>query len=125
MGNRVVLVLVSALCLAAAKKPDDRKILQALNRLTFGPRPGDAQEVKRIGLKKWIDQQLHPETIAENPVLAEKLATLDTLRMSSGELVRNYPTPQLVKAMVNGQVPFPTDPGRKLMLTRLIAKYEE
>ena len=52
---------------------DDQKILQALNRLTFGPRPGDAQEVKSMGLKKWIDQQLHPESIAENPVLEEKL----------------------------------------------------
>ena len=145
MRNRVALALASALCLAAfsgasayAKKKnadearqffkqvsDDQKILQVLNRLTFGPRPGDAQEVNRICLKKWIDQQLHPESIAENPVLVEKLATLDTLRMSGGDLVRNYQTPQLVKAMVNGQVPFPTDPDRKLMLTRLVAKYEE
>ena len=104
---------------------DDQKILQALNRLTFGPRPGDVQDVKSMGLKKWIDRQLHPEGIAENPVLEEKLRTLDTLKMSGGELVRNYPTPQLVKQMVNGQVPFPTDPDRKLMLTRLVAKYEE
>src|SRR4051794_33900796 len=133
MRNRAVISLASALCLAAfpvisayAKKknvdqtrqflkqlPDDQKILQALNRLTFGPRPGDALEVKRIGLKKWIDRQLHPETIAESPLLEEKLRTLDTLKMSSDELVRNYPTPQMVKQMVNGQVPFPTDPDRK------------
>ena len=51
--------------------------------------------------------------------------TLDTLRMSGSELLRNYPTPQMVKQMVNGQVPFKTDPDRKLMLTRLVAKYEE
>ena len=62
--------------------PPNRKILQALNRLTFGPRPGDAQAVKAMGLKKWIDRQLHPEQIAENPVLTEKLKTLDTLPMS-------------------------------------------
>ena len=145
MRNRVVLILASALCLAAgsgvsayaSKKNADetrqflkqvdgnRKILQALNRLTFGPRPGDVQEVKAIGLKKWIDRQLHPEGIAENPLLEEKLRTLDTLKMSAGELVRNYPTPQMVKQMVNGQVPFPSDPDRKLMLTKLVAKYEE
>uniref|UniRef100_Q01V05 DUF1800 domain-containing protein n=1 Tax=Solibacter usitatus (strain Ellin6076) TaxID=234267 RepID=Q01V05_SOLUE len=145
MRNRVVLALASVLCLAAVpaisaygKKKnadearlflkqvnDDQKILQALNRLTFGPRPGDVQQVKSIGLKKWIDQQLHPDAIAESTVLDEKLRTLDSLTMSGGELVRNYPTPQLVKQMVNGQVPFPTDPDRKLMLTRLIAKYEE
>jgi uncharacterized protein (DUF1800 family) len=145
MRNRVVLALASVLCLAAVpgisaygkKKnadearqffkqvPNDQKILQALNRLTFGPRPGDVQDVKATGLKKWIDQQLHPEAIAENPVLEEKLRTLDTLKMSGGELVRNYPTPQMVKQMVNGQVPFPSDPERKLMLTKLVAKYEE
>src|ERR1041384_8185508 len=59
----------------------DEKILQALNRLTFGPRPGDAEKVRAIGLKKWIDRQLHPDQVPENPVLAEKLKTLDTLDM--------------------------------------------
>lgn len=145
MRNRAILVLATALCVAGfatvsatAKKktaaetreflkqiPDDQKILQALNRLTFGPRPGDAQAVRAIGLKKWIDEQLHPGSIAENPALTEKLKTFDTLRMSGSELVRNYPTPQLVRQMVNGQVPFPTDPDRKLMLTRLIERYEK
>jgi uncharacterized protein (DUF1800 family) len=72
-----------------------------------------------------IDEQLHPDGIAQNPALLEKLQTFDTLRMSGSELVRNYPTPQLVKQMVNGQVPFPTDPDRKLMLTRLIERYEK
>ena len=82
--------------------PKDEKVLQALNRLTFGPRPGDAARVRSLGLKKWIDRQLHPERIAENPVLEEKLKTLDTLEMTSEELVRNYPTPQMVRQMVDG-----------------------
>ena len=33
--------------------PKDDRIPQALNRLTFGPRPGDAAQVKAMGLKKW------------------------------------------------------------------------
>ena len=41
----------------------DQQIIQALNRLTFGPRPGDAQKVRAMGLDKWIDLQLHPEKI--------------------------------------------------------------
>src|ERR1017187_1834287 len=44
------------------------RIAQALNRLTFGARPGDAEQVRKIGLKKWIDLQLHPERIPENQV---------------------------------------------------------
>src|SRR6478752_7367120 len=145
MRNRLVLALAGVLCLAAvpgisgySKKRNveegrrfqqpltsDEKILQALNRLTFGPRPGDIEAVKAMGLKKWIDRQLHPERIAENPVLAAKLKTLDSLEMSGNELVRNYPTPQMVKQMVNGQLPFPADPDRRLMLTKLMAKFEE
>jgi uncharacterized protein (DUF1800 family) len=103
----------------------DQRIDHALNRLTFGPRPGDAAAVKALGLKKWIDRQLHPDSIPENPVLLEKLKTLDTLNMSGAELVRNYPTPDMVKQMVRGQLPFPADPERRMMIERLVARYEE
>jgi len=145
MRNRIVLALGAGLCLAAvpgifayARQKNaapsrqfqkslsaDQRVLQALNRLTFGPRPGDVQEVKSIGLKKWIDRQLHPDDIPENPTLARKLTTLDTLTMSGAELVRNYPTPRMVRQMVDGQLPFPTDPDRKLMLTKLMERFEQ
>ena len=46
--------------------PADQQIIQALNRLTFGPRPGDALTVRAIGLDNWIDQQLHPERINDS-----------------------------------------------------------
>ena len=39
------------------------KTLHALNRLAFGPRPGDLQSVTSIGLKKWIEAQLNPQSI--------------------------------------------------------------
>ena len=103
--------------------PKDERIFHALNRLTFGPRPGDARQVKTIGLKRWIDLQLHPERIVENPSLEDKLNTLDTLTMTSEELVRNYPTPQIVRQMVNGQVPFPEDPRRRMMIQKLAARF--
>jgi len=44
------------------------KDFQALNRLTFGPGPDDARQVKTMGSRKWLDLQLHPERIPENPV---------------------------------------------------------
>src|SRR2546430_1549715 len=85
----------------------DQKIIQALNRLTFGPRAGDLEQVKRAGLKKWIDQQLHPERIAENPRLEEKIHWLDSLRMTQAEMTENYPPRQLILAMARGRVPYP------------------
>ncbi|HKC79990.1 MAG TPA: DUF1800 domain-containing protein [Gemmatimonadaceae bacterium] len=48
--------------------PADQQIIQALNRLTFGTRPGDAIKVRAIGLDKWIDQQLHPEGIDDSAI---------------------------------------------------------
>jgi uncharacterized protein (DUF1800 family) len=104
--------------------PKDERIEQALNRLTFGPRPGDAAQVKAIGLKAWIDQQLHPNRIEENPVLIEKLKTFDTLTMSAEKMVREYPSPQILKQMASGQMPLPADPDKRMMIQKRLAKYE-
>src|ERR1035441_3739610 len=41
----------------------DERILHALNRFTFGPRPGDLEAVRAMGLERWFNQQLHPETL--------------------------------------------------------------
>ncbi len=71
----------------------DRQIIHALNRLTFGARPGDLEVVRRMGVAKWIELQLHPDRIAENPALDAKLKPLETLRMDVAEIVKKY-TPE-------------------------------
>ena len=83
------------------KLPPDRQIVQALNRLTFGPRPGDVEEVKRLGLEKWIDLQLHPDRIPENPLLEAKLEPLETLRMDPALVVKDYMMPQMQMGMIS------------------------
>ncbi|HYK62909.1 MAG TPA: DUF1800 domain-containing protein [Bryobacteraceae bacterium] len=75
------------------KLAPDQQILQALNRLTFGPRPGDIEEVRRMGVQKWIELQLHPERIAENAALDAKLKPLETLRMTPEEIIQQTPSP--------------------------------
>jgi hypothetical protein len=119
-GLGIVLILAAYAETASFSKQisGDDRIQQALNRLTFGARPGDVEQVKAMGLKKWIDLQLHPDRIPENPVLLEKLKTFDTLTMSSKDLVRNYPAPQIVKQMVAGQIPFPSDPDRRMLIQK-------
>jgi uncharacterized protein (DUF1800 family) len=107
---------------ALSQMTADQKAIHALNRLTFGPRPGDLDAVKQVGVEQWIEQQLHPANIAENPVLEAKLAPFDTLRMTTAQLMRHYPTPQMVKAMVDGREQFPTDPDSHYLLEKLIAK---
>src|SRR5580704_4623870 len=102
----------------------DQKALHALNRLTFGPRPEDIETVQQKGLDHWIEQQLHPSAIPENPVLETKLAPFDTLRMTTAELAYHYPTPQMVKAMIDGKEPFPSDPDTRYLLEKLIARFQ-
>src|SRR6266481_5538539 len=82
------------------KLGSDRQIIQALNRLTFGPRPGDVEEVRRVGLAKWMEQQLHPDQIAENPVLEERLTPLKSLRMPVSEVVSTYSPDRNMGTMV-------------------------
>jgi uncharacterized protein (DUF1800 family) len=105
--------------------PKDQRIPHALNRLTFGPRPGDAGRVRATGLKKWIDLQLHPPRIPENPVLEAKIKPLDSLSMTSEELIRNYPSPQVIRLIVRGQMPYPEDPDRRMMIRKLAARFEQ
>src|SRR5579864_9060969 len=81
------------------------RIPHALNRLTFGPRPGDIAQVKALGVAKWIDLQLHPDRIPENPVLAAKLKPLETLGMSSEQLLKEYPQTPPGLQMMNTLIP--------------------
>jgi len=102
----------------------DQKVEHALNRLTFGPQPGEVQRVSALGLEKWIDLQLHPERIPESPELETKLRPLDTLGMSTVQMLESYPPPALVKEMVAGKVPFPADPDQRMMVDRLAARMQ-
>jgi len=77
---------------SAAQPAADRQILHALNRLTYGPRPGDFERVRAIGLSAWIDRQLRPRTI-DDSATERALAELATLRMPIAELLREFPRP--------------------------------
>jgi uncharacterized protein (DUF1800 family) len=109
---------------AISQMTPDEKIIHALNRLTFGARQEDFEAVRRVGLNQWIEQQLHPQTIPEDPRLVARLAPFDSLRMSSAELIQHYPTPQMVKAMVDGKQPFPTDTETRYAVAKLVARFE-
>jgi uncharacterized protein (DUF1800 family) len=77
-------------------RPDDKTIVHVLNRLGFGPAPGDIERVRRMGLEKYINGQLHPDTLGDSR-MAEHLAGLDTLAMSSRDLAQAYFVPALME----------------------------
>ena len=94
--------------------PDDKTIAHVLNRIGFGPAPGDFQRVRQMGLAAYIDQQLHPEKIG-NEKMASRLAPFETLTMSSRELAEEIFLPAQMErrqAQRNGQEPArPQQPG--------------
>src|SRR5277367_5297523 len=71
----------------------DEAVLHALNRLAYGPRPGDLERVKQLGLAKWIDQQLNPNSI-DDRALQARLENYPTLAMSTTRLIEDYPQPK-------------------------------
>src|SRR5437667_10155287 len=83
----------------AGKLSEDQRILQVLNRLGFGARPGDVERVKTMGVDKYIEQQLPPEKIDDSATEA-RLQNLETLRMTTAELYGKYPEPgQLLRQL--------------------------
>ncbi len=64
---------------------DAAAVAHVLNRIAFGPRPGDIARVQQMGLDAYIDEQLHPDRI-DDSALDARLATFQTLTLSSQQL---------------------------------------
>ena len=45
----------------------DEQILEILNRFTYGPRPGDVERIRAIGVSKWFTIQFNPSQIDVHP----------------------------------------------------------
>src|SRR5947209_17661348 len=74
------------------KLNDRERALHVLNRLAFGPRPGDVDAVMKDGVNVWIEQQLHPEAIPDRAVEA-RIAALPTMKLSNAQIVKTYYEP--------------------------------
>ncbi len=76
--------LLSSNCVASTVT--DLKVLHLINRLSFGPRPGEIERVKSIGVERYIQEQLSPD-IPYPADLAAQLDSLETINLSSKELL--------------------------------------
>src|SRR5271157_4030800 len=73
-----------------AENASDRQALHLLNRVAFGPTLEDLQYVEAIGVDRYIEEQLNPQTIPEPPELIQRLAALDTLQLDPARLFEVY-----------------------------------
>src|SRR5215470_17161101 len=133
----IVATLISTVFLFAADKKsknksanlppqmeEDKRILHALNRFTFGACPGDVEAVRAMGLEKWFDRQLHPDDINDS-ALDARLSPFRTLKMSAREMMENFPPPEAVKMIENGRRGMPSDPAKRAIYESRLYQYEQ
>src|SRR5579863_7719572 len=84
----------------------DARILHALNRFTFGPRPGDVDAVRAKGLDKWFEQQLHPASFEETDLNA-RLSQFPAMQWSPEELLYRMPSNAIIRQTLDGKMPVP------------------
>lgn len=82
---------------------EEQKIIHVLNRLGFGARPGDVERVKALGLNKYIEQQLNPDSITDS-VADLKVKNLEVFNLSTAEVFAKYPNPgALIRQLEGGK----------------------
>jgi len=109
---------------AASGANQQRRALHALNRLTFGPRPGDVQQVMAMGVDQWIDLQLHPGKIDDSAV-ASRLEPFRTLRMGTKEIAEDFPDPQELNQIMDGRRSMPSDAARRAVYQVQLARLQD
>jgi uncharacterized protein (DUF1800 family) len=118
---------------AAGELTSDERILHALNRFTFGPRPGDVEAVKLMGagstgLDRWFTQQLHPASI-DNTALQARLADYPAMQWSSEDLLARLPSGAIIRQVVDGKAVMPSAGAVRTVyanqVDRLLARREQ
>src|ERR1700685_2310456 len=88
---------------SVAKRPEklapltqQEKVLHALNRFTFGPRPGDGGGVEQMVLQNWFVQQLQPEKI-DDAAFEQRMNQFPAMRLTQVELMQRFPSQAMVR----------------------------
>src|SRR5216683_1455336 len=95
---------------------------QLLNRFTFGPRPGDLEQVLVITPEKWFEQQLNPASIPD-PVLDKRLNDYPTLNLQPDQALLVFPDRGAIQQVAEGKRPYPADPNLAAMYEVQVYKY--
>jgi uncharacterized protein (DUF1800 family) len=121
--NFVAALFIAALAIpspAPADSASDKQILHLLNRIAFGPTPADVATVRQIGIDRYVDEQLHPDKIADPAELTQRLAALDTLKLEPAELFTEYGP--ILPIMNGGAKPTPEEAKARRQRAQIIVR---
>ena len=85
------------------------RVIQLLDRFTYGPRPGEVDRVLAQGADQWLEQQMNPDSIPD-PILAKRLNDYPTLNMTPAQALAVFPDRAQVRAVQEEKADAPTDP---------------
>ena len=108
----------------SARIQGDDRILHALNRFTFGPRPGDLEAVRAMGLEKWFDQQLRPASL-DHSDLDTRLAQFPAMQWSPEELLYRAPSNAIIRQATDGRFPVPESGALRAVYQNQIYRVSE
>jgi uncharacterized protein (DUF1800 family) len=89
-------------------------IVHVLDRITFGPKPGDIEAVKKMGVDKFIKQQLKPDSIDEDPRVQQFVSNSPALTLGPTQLYTQFGQPAVKAAKLDQQLTESDDDKKKL-----------
>ncbi|SNT02733.1 Uncharacterized conserved protein, DUF1800 family [Granulicella rosea] len=123
MSQRLPVVTAAS---AAHEKPlnDEERVLQVLNRLTYGPRPGELERVRAMGLNAWLSQQLNPSTI-DDSALERRLKDYPAMQLPLLKLMEMYPNNNTIRATMDGRAGRPGGEAEKAIYASQMERYKQ
>ena len=95
---------------------EQERVLQALNRFTFGPRPGDVAAVERVGVQRWFEMQLHPERV-DDSAFGVEMGQFPAMGLPAEQLKLRFPSVQMIRQMSKRGESVPSDPVESMRST--------
>ena len=119
----VLLTAARLACAADAPPPvmtERERALHVLNRLGYGPRPGEVEKVEALGTDAWIERQLRPDKIPDAAV-EERLKAYPSLAMTGAQLMDAYPNMKRKRLLgLFGKTSPPRDVARDLAAAKML-----
>jgi uncharacterized protein (DUF1800 family) len=90
LGGMLVFVIFLSPGFASTALSQEQQAIHVLNRLAYGPRPGDIERVSHMGVRRYIESQLDPSTIPLPSSLVQRLNNLPIQTESPGTTLAEF-----------------------------------
>jgi len=100
----------------------EERTLHALNRFTFGPRPGDVAAIEGMGVERWFEMQLHPERVDDSGFTSE-MGQFPAMGLPEDQLLERFPSGAMVRQMSKQGGSVPGDPVERAIYADAEAAY--